>query len=74
MSATCKVVGTLSIITTLGSLHIHKVLYQSVSCVLNVCHSSLEPTPSFGAIFTLGRVINACDALNLGCPENTTVR
>lgn len=37
---------------------------------LNVCHPSSDATPSFGAIFTLGRVINACDLLNLGCPES----
>lgn len=40
--------------------------------MLNVCHSSLKTTTSVGGIFTLGRVINACDALNLGCPESSS--
>lgn len=37
---------------------------------LNVCHLSLDTTPSFSAISTLGQVINACDLVNLGCPES----
>ena len=66
--------GTSGGITGLGCLLAQAYISLSISCVLNVCHLSLEPTPSFGAIFTLGRVINACDALNLGCPESTTAR
>lgn len=53
-----------SIIARLGSLHVQLYINWSLSCMLNVCHSSLQPTYSFGANFTLGRVINACDALN----------
>lgn len=41
---------------------------MSISRVPNLCHLLSEPTPSFGAVFALGRVINARDALNLGCP------
>lgn len=66
--------GTSGSITGLGCLHVRGYISLSISCVLNVCHLSSEPTPSFGAIFTLGRVINACDALNLGCPESTSAR
>lgn len=69
-----KRMGTSGSITGLGCLHVRGYISLSISCVLNVCHLSLEPTPSFGAIFTLGRVINACDALNLGCPESTSAR
>lgn len=69
-----KRTGTSGSITRLGCLHARGYISLSISCVLNVCHLSLEPTPSFGAIFTLGRVINACDALNLGCPESTSAR
>lgn len=69
-----KRMGTSGSITGLGCLHVRGYISLSISCVLNVCHLSSEPTPSFGAIFTLGRVINACDALNLGCPESTSAR
>lgn len=54
--------------------HYIQYISWSASCVLNVCHSSLKPTTSIGAISTLGRVINAYDALNLGCLESPSVR